>query len=89
LDSFGEIPEDCHVNRYPVDMEEKDEDNVLVEKINEIRASLGWEQIDKGEKPAPTNKEKPTLIISDIAKRIEEEATTTTTTAEKTSYKNP
>ena len=48
-DSFGVIPEDYHVNRYTVDMTDGDEDNVLVEKINEIRVSLGWEQIGLGE----------------------------------------
>ena len=48
-DSFDNVPEDYHVNRYTVDMEEKDEDNVLIEKINEIRVSLGWEQIGLGE----------------------------------------
>ena len=61
----GEIPEDCHVNRYPVDMEEKDGDKVLKEQIKEIKVSLGWEV---------EGKEKPTLLINDLARRIREES---------------
>ena len=62
LDSFGEIPEDCHVNRYPVDMEEKDGDKVLKEQIKEIKVSLGWKE------------KKPTITLDEVTKIIKEES---------------
>ena len=48
---FDNIPKDYHVNRYPVDMEGKDEDNILVEKINTVRRRLGWKKLDNNGKP--------------------------------------
>ena len=58
----GEIPEDCHVNRYPVDMEEKDGDKVLKEQIKEIKVSLGWKE------------KKPTITLDEVTKIIKEES---------------
>ena len=64
-DSFGEIPAEYHVNRYPVDIEEEAGDEVLEWQIKEIKVSLGWEV---------EGKEKPTLLINDLARRIREES---------------
>ena len=46
-DSFGEIPAEYHVNRYPVDIEEEAGDEVLEVQIKEIKVSLGWEEEEK------------------------------------------
>ena len=46
-DSFGEIPAEYHVNRYPADIEEEAGDEVLEVQIKEIKVSLGWEEEEK------------------------------------------
>ena len=60
-DSFGDVPAEYHVDRHPADMEEEVRDEVLEGQIKEIKLTLGWEQIGK---------EKPTLLINDLVRRI-------------------
>ncbi len=64
-DSFGDIPAEYHVDRYPTDVKEEAGDEALEGQIKEIKVSLGREQIGK---------EKPTLLINDLARRIREES---------------
>ena len=59
-DSFGEIPVEYHVDRYPADTEENAEDQVLEEHVKEIKITLGWD-----EKPA---------LIKQIADRLRKES---------------
>ena len=60
-DSFGEIPVEYHVDRYPADTEENAEDQVLEEHVKEIKITLGWD-------------EKKPLLINKIVKRLREES---------------
>ncbi|NMJ87207.1 MAG: hypothetical protein EX285_05140 [Thaumarchaeota archaeon] len=59
-DSFGEIPVEYSIDRYPADTEEDTKDQVLEEQVKEIKMTLGW-------------KDKPTLI-NKIVKGLREES---------------
>ena len=61
-DSFGEIPAEYHVNRYPADIEEEAGDEVLEVQIKEIKVSLGWKE------------KKPTITLDEVTKIIKEES---------------
>ena len=45
-----------------------DKDTALTKNVNKIRHIIGWD-----EQSTPAKKEKPTLLINDIARRIREE----------------
>ena len=59
-------PEGYSLNRYVP--EGMDDDASLSKDVNKIRQILGWD-----EQSTPAKKEKPTLLINDIARRIREE----------------
>ncbi|NMJ87889.1 MAG: hypothetical protein EX285_08660 [Thaumarchaeota archaeon] len=61
----GEIPAEYHLDRYSADVKKEARDEALEGQIKEIKVSLGREQIGK---------EKPTLLINEIANRIREES---------------
>ena len=64
-DSFGDIPAEYHVDRYPTDVKEEAGDEALEGQIKEIKASLGWE-----EKEPTTTVSKVTEIIKEQGKKL-------------------
>ena len=48
---FGNVPDEYDYDRYPADMPEENRDSMLIEGINKVRSSLGWEEFDDDGRP--------------------------------------